>query len=36
MQDLYMAVLLAVTYLLFYGFLSWCSRVVEETGGERR
>ncbi len=35
MQDLYMIGLLVVIYLLFYGFLSWCGRVVNETGGER-
>ncbi|MFC5704281.1 hypothetical protein ACFPVX_23575 [Cohnella faecalis] len=38
MMDLYMALLLAVTFGLFYGFAIWCDRVVDdgetgETGG---
>ncbi len=34
MSDLVMAVLIAAAFALFYGFLAWCGRVVDE-GGER-
>lgn len=36
MLDLYMVLMLAATYLLFAGFLSWCGKVTEESGGERK
>ncbi|MDQ0088092.1 hypothetical protein J2T12_001498 [Paenibacillus anaericanus] len=32
MMDLYMVVALAVIYGLFYGFTTWCERVIEDTG----
>ncbi len=36
MLDLYMGLLLAVTFALFYGFLVWCDRTIEEpVGGDR-
>jgi hypothetical protein len=35
MLDLYMVLLLAATYALFTGFLSWCERVIQESGGGR-
>jgi hypothetical protein len=35
MLDLCMVLLLAITYALFTGFLSWCGRVIEESGGGR-
>lgn len=34
MQDLYMVLMLAGIFGLFYGFIVWCGRVVGE-GGER-
>ncbi len=36
MLDLYMVLILAGTFALFYGFLVWCNRVVDEAGGERK
>ncbi|RED64605.1 hypothetical protein DFP95_10222 [Cohnella lupini] len=36
MLDLYMVLLLAVTFAVFYGFMAWCDRVVEDTGGDRK
>lgn len=36
MLDLYMVLMLAGTFALFYGFLAWCNRVVDEAGGERK
>jgi len=36
MLDLYMVLLLAVTFALFYGFVVWCDRTIEEpAGGDR-
>ncbi len=35
MLDLYMIVLLAGTFCIFYGFAAWCDRVIGETGGEK-
>ncbi|EPD83799.1 hypothetical protein HMPREF1207_03163 [Paenibacillus sp. HGH0039] len=35
MTDLYMILLLAVIYLIFYGFLTWCDHVVEGSEGGR-
>lgn len=36
MNDLYMVLLLAGTFLVFYAFLVWCDRIVDESGGERK
>lgn len=36
MVDLYMVFILAITYALFSGFLSWCGRVIQEPGRERK
>jgi len=36
MLDVYMALILAGTFALFYGFTIWCDRVVEEAGGDRK
>lgn len=36
MLDLYMVLMLVVTYALFTGFLSWCGRVIQESGGDRK
>jgi len=35
MTDIYMILILAGAYALFSGFLFWCGRIVDETGGER-
>lgn len=35
MLDLYMVLMLAGTFALFYGFMTWCDRVVDESGGDR-
>ncbi len=35
MNDLYMILLLGAIYMMFYGFLVWCGRVVRNSGGER-
>ncbi|QYR23173.1 DUF2681 domain-containing protein [Paenibacillus sp. sptzw28] len=35
MLDLYMILLLGGAFTLFYGFLSWCSQVIDEAGGEQ-
>lgn len=35
MLDLYMVLMLAIAYALFSGFLMWCGRVIEDSGGER-
>lgn len=34
MMDLFMIWALAGAFLLFFGFLTWCGRVVGDTGGE--
>jgi hypothetical protein len=31
-----MVLMLAGTFALFYGFMVWCDRVVDEAGGERK
>ena len=36
MLDLYMILMLAVTFGLFYGFTIWCDRTVDEAGGDRQ
>lgn len=36
MLDLYMILILAVTYVLFAGFMTWCGKVVDDAGGERK
>jgi hypothetical protein len=36
MLDLYMVLLLAGTFAVFYGFMAWCGRVVDDAGGERK
>lgn len=35
MTDLYMILLLAFIYLIFYGFLIWCHHVVDGSEGGR-
>lgn len=34
-MDVVMVLTLAGAYGLFCGFLAWCGKVVEETGGDR-
>lgn len=34
MLDIWMIVMLAVAFLLVTGFMHWCSRTVDEAGGE--
>ncbi len=36
MTDLYMVLLLVGTYVVFWGFLTWCDRVTGESGGDGR
>jgi hypothetical protein len=36
MLDLYMVLMMVGGFALLYGFLAWCSRVVDETGGDRK
>lgn len=36
MLDVYMILMLAATYAIFSGFLHWCGRIIEETGGDRK
>lgn len=36
MLDVYMVLLLAATFGLFYGFLAWCNRVIDDTGGDTK
>lgn len=36
MLDLYMILILAAAFALFYGFMTWCDRIADETGGERK
>ncbi|MBB3125465.1 hypothetical protein FHS19_000119 [Paenibacillus rhizosphaerae] len=36
MLDLYMVLLLALTFTAFYGFMAWCDRTIEDpAGGDR-
>lgn len=35
MLDVYMVLMLAASFGLFYGFMAWCGKVVDQTGGER-
>ncbi len=34
MLDVYMIVALLASFGLFYGFLTWCGSVIDQTGGE--
>ncbi|UQZ85268.1 hypothetical protein SK3146_04557 [Paenibacillus konkukensis] len=36
MLDICMIAMLAAMYGLFYGFMTWCGRVVAETGGDSK
>ncbi len=36
MSDLYMIAALALVFAMFCGFLAWCGKVVEGTGGDER
>jgi len=36
MLDLYMVLIMAATFAVFYGFAAWCDRVVEEAEGDRK
>lgn len=33
MMDVYMTVVMAALFTLFYAFAQWCGRVVDEQGG---
>ena len=36
MMDLYMVLLLGITFAAFYGFAAWCDRTIQEpAGGDR-
>ncbi len=35
MPDIYMVLLLAALFAVFYGFAVWCDRVVEGSEGDR-
>lgn len=36
MMDVYMALVLAVIFGLFYAFASWCEHVVDDKGGQEQ
>lgn len=35
MMDVYMILMLAGTFGLFYGFAAWCNRVIDGAGGDQ-
>lgn len=36
MLDLYMALILAFCYALYSGFVAFCGKIIEESGGDLR
>ncbi len=36
MLDIFMILMLAASFLVFFGFIKWCGNIVDDSGGDRR